>query len=148
MRLAIVVDRRWAGGVVLGSTFPNIKVRDEAFGLTRYTSGYRERGLVSAWASENHDYWSRLQLIVNHARTFVFPEFQGAGIGVRAHSLLPREGLELWEAKYGNGTIGFDTLCTSTTSRMFVENGWELSRPDQRLLKGSKLIILVACCLR
>jgi len=95
-------------------------------GLTAFTHGYRERGLVSPWASENREYWERLQLIINHARTFVFPTFQGCGLGVRALALLPTQGRSLWEDRYGPGVIAFDTHCTSPTSRLFAENGWRL----------------------
>ena len=126
LRLALVLDGEWAGGTVLGSPFPNIKARDEAFGLTQYTHGYRDRGLVSPWASENREYWDRLQLIVNHARTFIFPAFQGMGLGVSALAILPTAGRRLWEERYGQGVIGFDTHCTSPTSRLFLDNGWEL----------------------
>jgi hypothetical protein len=126
LRLALVVEGKWAGGTVLGSPFPNIGARDEAFGLTAYTRGYRARGLVSPWASENYEYWSRLQLIVNHARTFIFPAFHGSGLGISAVGLLPTQGKRLWEARYGPGVIGFDTHCTSSTSRLFLDNGWKL----------------------
>jgi hypothetical protein len=126
LRLALIYRGQWAGGTVLGSPFPNVGARDVAFGLTKYTVGYRERGLISPWASENRDYWDRLQHIVNHARTFVFPLFQGAGLGVRAVSLLPTEARELWQAKYCDEVIGFDTHCTSPTSRLFLDNSWEL----------------------
>lgn len=126
MRLALVVDGLWAGGTVLGSPFPNIGARDEAFGLTQYTRGFQQRGLISPWASENRAYWDRLQLIVNHARTFIFPQFHGRGLGVGALSLLPTRGKEMWEARYGEGVLGFDTHCTSSTSRLFIDNGWEL----------------------
>jgi GNAT superfamily N-acetyltransferase len=126
MRLAISVRGEWAGGVVLGSTFPGIGARDEALGLRDYLRGYRQRGLVSAWAGENRDYWSRLQGVVNHARTFVFPDFQGEGIGVKAHALLLTRGRELWEERYPGRVWALDTLCTSSDSRMFLDNGWEL----------------------
>jgi hypothetical protein len=126
LRLAVVHKGEWAGGTVLGSPFPNIGARDEAFGLTAFTRGYRERGLVSPWASENREYWDRLQGIVNHARTFVFPQFQGLGLGVRVVSMLPSEGREYWESAYAGPVVGFDTHCTSPTSRLFLDNGWEL----------------------
>ena len=126
MRLAIVRRSDWAGGIVLGSTFPNILVRDEALDLRQHVEGYRERGLVSPWASENHAYWTRLQGIVNHARTFVFPSHQGDGVGVDAHATLLDEGLGHWEDRYGSAWA-FDTLCTSSTSRMFKANGWTLA---------------------
>jgi hypothetical protein len=69
MRLLIVENGQWAGGIVLGSTFPNIDVRDEALGLKRHVRNHHLRGLRSPWARENVPYWSRLQLVVNHART-------------------------------------------------------------------------------
>jgi hypothetical protein len=50
MRLAIIFKGEWVGGIVLGSTFPNIRPRDEAFGLTKFIKNWRERGLVSPWA--------------------------------------------------------------------------------------------------
>ncbi len=126
MRLALYFQGEWAGGMVLGSPFPNIGPRDEAFGLTAFTRGYRERGLVSPWAAENTEYWDGLQRIVNHARTFVFPRFQGYGLGVKALELLPTQGRELWETKYQTDVAGFDTHCTSPTSRLFLDNGWVL----------------------
>jgi hypothetical protein len=126
MRLAIIEDGKWVGGIVLGSTFPNIRVRDEAFGLRKYIEGWRERGLKSPWARENTAYWSALQKIVNHARTFIFPRFQGAGRGIRAHRLLLTEGVALWKAKYQDEVIGLDTLCTHPDSRLFKDNGWIL----------------------
>jgi len=126
MRLAIVMNGEWIGGIVLGSTFPNIRPRDDAFGLTKFIENWRERGLVSPWARENQDYWMRLQLIVNHARTFIFPKFQGQGLGVRAHALLLTEGVWLWEGYYGSPVYGFDTLCTHPNSRLFADNGWIL----------------------
>lgn len=141
MRLCIWLDREWAGGIVLGSTFPAIAVRDAAFDLSRHARGYRERGLVSAWASENRAYWDRLQTIVNHARTFVFPEFRGREVAVRAHAKLLTQGRQLWEAQYGGPISGFDNLCTTPTSRMFSDNGWSYvgrtkgySRDSTRLL--------------
>jgi hypothetical protein len=126
LRLAIVSDAQWTGGIVLGSTFPNIRARDDAFGLTRFISGWQDRGLISPWASENTDYWSRLQAIVNHARTFVFPSFNGASLGVRAHRELLGSGLRHWTDRYGGRVHGLDTLCTHPTSRLFLDNGWTL----------------------
>ena len=125
MRLSVVEGGEWVGGIVLGSPFPNLRPRDDAFDLTRHALNWRERGLVSPWARENRDYWSRLQLIVNQARTFVFPSAQGRGIGVRAHALLETQGRALWNDVYGPA-IGFDTLCTESTSRLFSDNGWRL----------------------
>jgi GNAT superfamily N-acetyltransferase len=126
MRLAIRTPEGWAGGVVLGSPFPNIAVRDRAIGLREHAVGWRERGLTSPWASENREYWDSLQSVVNHARTFVFPTFQGKGVGVEAHRLLLDAGRDLWEARYKAPIKAFDTLCTSNDSRMFLENGWSL----------------------
>jgi len=126
MRLAIVSQGEWVGGMVLGSTFPNIRPRDEAFGLTQFLKNWRERGLVNVWSRENHEYWDNLQLIVNHARTFIFPKFQGNGLGVQAHALLLTEGVRLWEERYGGPVYGFDTLCTHPNSRLFADNGWQL----------------------
>jgi GNAT superfamily N-acetyltransferase len=141
MRLCIWESGAWAGGIVLGSTFPAIAVRDEAFGLQRFARDYRARGLVSAWASENREYWDRLQHIVNHARTFVFPAFRGSGIAVAAHKKLLTQGRRLWEQQYGTTIAGFDNLCTTATSRMFGDNGWSYvgltkgySRDPNRLL--------------
>jgi len=126
MRLAIVKDKEWVGDIVLGSTFPNIRPRDEAFGLTKFIKDWKERGLVSPWAWENREYWDRLQAIVNHARTFIFPKFQNNGLGVAAHALLLTQGVKLWEERYGNPVYGFDTLCTHPNSRLFADNGWIL----------------------
>lgn len=126
MRLAITYHNEWIGGIVLGSTFPNIKARDEAFGLTKYTKGYKKKGLVSPWARENKAYWDRLQLIVNHARTFIFPKFQGNGLGIASLSLLLTTGRRIWEERYNVSICGFDTLCTHPTSRLFKDNRWKL----------------------
>ncbi len=126
MRLAVTNGRDWLGGIVLGSTFPNIAVRDEAFGLSQHIRNTKARGLISPFAAENRDYWDRLQKIVNHARTFVFPAFQGSGIGIEMHRLLLTEGRAIWEAAYNECICGFDTLCTHSKSRLFLENGWTL----------------------
>lgn len=126
MRLAIIEEGVWVGGIVLGSTFPNIKVRDEFFGLRKHIENWRERGLRSPWARENAEYWRELQKIVNHARTFIFPRFQGAGRGIRAHRLLLTEGIALWKEKYHDEVIGLDTLSLPMESRLFRDNGWVL----------------------
>lgn len=126
LRLGVVVDGEWAGGIVLGSPFPNIQPRDDALGLTRWVKNWQERGLVSPWARENTEYWSRLQLVVNHARTYIFPDFEGAGVGVEAHRALVRRGLSLWRKKYSTDVKALDTLCTHPESRLFLDNGWKL----------------------
>lgn len=125
MRLAVVCRGRWVGGIMLGSTFPNLRPRDDAFGLTKWVVSWQERGLVSPWAAENHEYWRRLQQVVNQARAFVFPGEAGGGIGIRAHALLETEGLHHWESRYERAA-GFDTLCDHDSSRLFTENGWRL----------------------
>lgn len=126
MRLAIINMKTWIGGIVLGSPFPNIDARDRFLGLKRYVVNFKERGLKSPWARENHAYWSRLQRIVNHARTFVFPAFQGKGFGVNAHKLLLTEGIKLWENKYHDKVAAIDTLCDHGDSKLFLANGWTL----------------------
>ena len=120
-----MAEGQWIGGVVLGSPFPNIRPRDDAFGISRYARNLADRGLENAWARENRDYWDRLQLVVNQARAFVFPQFAGKGLGIKMHRLLETQGRRLWEAKYGT-LAGFDTLCTEPTSRLFGDNGWTL----------------------
>ena len=124
MRLAIMLNNKWAGGIVLGSTFPNIDVRDRSVGLKSFVVNYKSRGLKSAWARENREYWGRLQRIVNHARTFVFPSFQGQGVGTRAHRILLTQGVRLWEQKYGDKVAALDTLCDHGDSKLFLVNGW------------------------
>lgn len=124
MRLAVVHDGHWVGGVVLGSTFPNVDVRDRALGLKVYISGFASRGLSNPWSGKNHAYWNCLQSIVNHARTFVFPEFQGRGLGKEAHRLLLRDGIRLWEIKYKQRVYALDTLCDHSDSGLFLANGW------------------------
>jgi len=126
MRLALTNGREWVGGVVLGSTFPNMAPRDDAFGLTKFIHDTRRRGLISPFAAENRLYWDSLQKIVNHARTFIFPAFQGEGLGIEAHSLLLKEGRQIWQERYDCDVHGFDTLCTHPGSRLFCENGWSL----------------------
>lgn len=124
MRLLIVEHGRWLGGIVLGSTFPNIDCRDEALDLKRYVRGAQTRGLRSAWCAENREYWDRLQTIVNHARTFVFPSAQGRGVGVEAHRILPSEGLDYWKRWYPGEVSALDTLCDDGDSGLFRRNGW------------------------
>lgn len=110
VRLAIVEDGQWVGGIVLGSTFPNVLVRDESVGLRKFVKNYKRRGLNSPWSRENKPYWRNLQRVVNHARTFVFPQFQGKGVGVRSHGLLLSEGVKMWEQKYHDKVNTFAKL--------------------------------------
>src|SRR5713226_570320 len=124
MRLAIVEDGEWVGGIVLGSTFPNILVRDESVGLRKFVTNYKKRGLASPWSRKNLQYWKNLQKVVNHARTFVFPQFQGKGIGIRAHKVLLTKGVNMWEHKYRDQVYALDTLCTADESKLFLLNGW------------------------
>jgi GNAT superfamily N-acetyltransferase len=124
MRLAVSLQGHWVGGVVLGSTFPNIDVRDEILGMKIYVRDVASRGLRNPWSSGNRLYWDTLQTIVNHARTFVFPEFQGQGIGIRTHKALLSSGIRLWEMKYSQKVYALDTLCDQTDSGLFVKNGW------------------------
>lgn len=109
MRLAVIENGEWMGGIVLGSPFPNLRPRDDAFGLTKYVRDWKDRGLDNPWVRENHLYWSKLQLVVNQARAFVFPDLRGSRIGIRSHALLETEGRAMWEATYGR-LAGFDTL--------------------------------------
>ena len=141
MRLLIVEAGKWVGGIVIGSTFPNIDVRDSALGLKPYVCGYKARNLRSPWARENWEYWNRLQKIVNHARTFVFPKHQGRGLGVRSHRILLTQGRMLWEERYDEKVAAFDTLCDAKDSSLFLLNGWSYvgrtagfeSDPSQKL---------------
>lgn len=125
MRLLILNDGQWVGGIVLGSTFPNVECRDVAFDLKRYVRETSARGLSSPWSWRNHVYWSRLQAVVNHARTFIFPSMQGRGIGVEAHGLLLSAGVDHWRTWYPGPVIGLDTLCDHADSGLFYRNGWE-----------------------
>jgi hypothetical protein len=125
LRLAVVKERDWVGGLVLGSPFPNLRPRDDAFGLTKHVQNWRDRGLANPWSAENEAYWHRLQQVANHARSYVFPEYQGHGLGVAAQGLLESVGRRHWETIYGP-VAGFDTLCTDPTSRLFSDNGWML----------------------
>lgn len=125
MRLAIVADGNWVGGVVLGSTFPNVGCRDEALGLKQFVQGRDRASSRSPWAAENTGYWSALQGVVNHARTFVFPEFQGRGIGISAHELLPTMGINVWRQRYAEPVWALDTLCDQGDSGLFRRNGWQ-----------------------
>jgi GNAT superfamily N-acetyltransferase len=127
MRLAILWNGAWAGGIVLGSTFPNIEVRDELLGFKPYVRNLRARGLQNPWSRENTEYWSALQTVVNHARTFVFPSFQGQGIGKQAHAELLNKGIQLWERQYKCHVFALDTLCDSSDSGLFLSNGWVLA---------------------
>lgn len=146
MRLAIIHKNKWAGGIVLGSTFPNIEVRDRFVGLKKYVQNVKDRGLKNPWAKENTDYWQRLQKIVNHARTFVFPNFQGFGIATKAHNLLLTEGIKIWENKYKDKVAALDTLCDHGDSKLFLKNDWTLvgetkgygSNPKAKFSKNSE----------
>lgn len=145
LRLVVTNGCSWIGGVVLGSTFPNMACRDEAFGLKKFIRNTQDRGLVSPFASENRPYWGNLQKIVNHARTFVFPEFQGNGLGIKTHAELLKDGRDIWEKRYKTRIHGFDTLCTHPKSRLFHENGWVLvgrtrgySRDPNKVLSSRK----------
>jgi len=89
-----------------------------------YVRDFLTRGLKNPWSSANTLYWSALQTIVNHARTFVFPEFQGQGIGIRTHEALLSCGIKLWEKKYSDKVYALDTLCDHADSGLFVRNGW------------------------
>ena len=126
MRIAAFSDREWVGGIVLGSTFPNILVRDEALGLRKHVASWKKRGLRSPWSRENTAYWSALQTIVNHARTFIFPRYQAHGLGIAAHRRLLTEGIPIWKRRYPGRVTGIDTLCTHEDSRLFKDNGWQL----------------------
>jgi hypothetical protein len=126
MRLAITCDKQWVGGIVLGSPFPNILVRDEAIGLRKYVTNYKLRGLKNPWSRDNVDYWTKLQQVVNHARTFIFPKFQGKGIGIRAHGVLLGQGIKMWQHKYHDRVRALDTLCTAAESKLFLLNGWKM----------------------
>src|SRR5438067_13823761 len=57
MRLAIIEDGQWVGGIVLGSTFPNILVRDKDVGLRKFVTNYKKRGLKNPWTRDNKLYW-------------------------------------------------------------------------------------------
>ena len=43
LRLCVYEGDVWIGGVVLGSTFPNIEVRDQELGLKRFVQGGKPR---------------------------------------------------------------------------------------------------------
>ncbi|MCI0562634.1 MAG: DUF4338 domain-containing protein, partial [Nitrososphaera sp.] len=120
----VMQDNQWVGGIVLGSTFPNVGVRDQALGLKVYTTGFASRGLKNPWSARNRAYWECLQKIVNHARTFIFPEFQGRGLGKEAHRILLTTGVALWERKYQQRVYALDTLCDHSDSGLFLANGW------------------------
>jgi len=124
VRLAIIHRSCWVGGIVLGSTFPNVGVRDQALGLKIYVSGFAARGLRNPWSGENDAYWNCLQTIVNHARTFIFPAFQGRGLGKEAHRSLVTSGIKIWERKYRAKVYALDTLCDHSDSGLFLSNGW------------------------
>jgi GNAT superfamily N-acetyltransferase len=122
----LYADEVWIGGIVLGSTFPNIDVRDEFLGLKAFVWGFRKKRLRNPWCRENTAYWSALQHVVNHARTFIFPRFQGQGLGVAAHRELLRTGLIHWERRYQQKIAALDTLCTHNDSQLFLRNSWRL----------------------
>lgn len=126
LRLCVYSDDVWVGGIVLGSTFPNIEVRDQFLGLKAFVKDFRLRGLSNPWSQENSKYWSALQHVVNHARTFIFPRFQGQGLGIAAHRELLNTGLSHWERRYQEKVAALDTLCTHDDSKLFARNYWKL----------------------
>lgn len=126
LRLCVYDRDTWVGGIVLGSTFPNIDVRDQELGFKTLVTGVRRRGLKNPWVRENEPYWSALQYVVNHARTFIFPQFQGRGLGIAAHAELLNTGLLHWERRYRQPVLALDTLCTHSDSKLFSRNGWKL----------------------
>jgi len=139
IRLCIYERSTWVGGIVLGSTFANVDVRDQALGLKQLVQNTRARGIRHPWSRENHAYWNCLQHVVNHARTFIFPPFQRRGLGKLAHRELLRTGVCHWERRYAERVLALDTLCTHCDSKLFTSNGWQLvgrtkgytSDPDQ-----------------
>ncbi len=126
LRLCVYEGDVWVGGIVLGSTFPNIEVRDSELGLKKHVRDVARRGLNNPWSRGNRDYWQALQHVVNHARTFIFPRFQGHGLGIAAHRELLRSGLRHWERRYQERVAALDTLCTHSDSKLFSKNGWTL----------------------
>lgn len=58
--------------------------------------------------------------------TFIFPKYQGKGLGIKTHSLLLSKGTKIWEEKYNDKIYGFDTLDNRPNSRLFLNNGWEM----------------------
>jgi hypothetical protein len=108
------------------STFPNIDVRDSELGLKKFVRDAASRGLNNPWSRDNRGYWQALQHVVNHARTFIFPCFQGHGLGIAAHRELLRSGLRHWERRYQERAAALDTLCTHSDSKLFSQNRWKL----------------------
>ena len=140
MRLMVIMNNTWIGGIVLGSPFPNILVRDEALGLRVFITDYKDRNLSNPWSSRNVPYWKSLQKIVNHARAFVFPKYQGAGLGIRSQSLLFTQGVRLWEEKYKDEVFAFDNLCDKGDSKLFLYNGWTLVGTTKGYTSSSETI--------
>ncbi len=140
MRLAVMMNNSWIGGIVLGSPFPNIFVRDEALGLRKFVNDYKARNLKNPWVRENFLYWKSLQTIVNHARAFIFPKYQGAGLGIKSQSLLFNQGVKLWEDKYNSKIYAFDNLCNKGDSKLFLYNGWTLVGETKGYSSSSEIV--------
>lgn len=125
MRLLVMnSDGWWVGGIVLGSPFPNVHERDVALGLKTHVKKAIAQGL-HPWSRANVAYWTELQTVVNHARTFVFPDFQGQGVGIRSHQILLSLGIKRWKRRYPGPVKALDTLCDASDSGLFRRNGWD-----------------------
>jgi hypothetical protein len=58
-----------------------------------------------------------------------------------AMSLTLRRGRILWEQRYDDPIWALDTLCTSSDSRMFLANGWELVGRTAGYSRDPKLLL-------
>jgi GNAT superfamily N-acetyltransferase len=120
LRLMVFERDSWVGGFVLRGTIPHVTCRDKFFGLYRF----RRRGRFPAARS---GYWRRLNEIVNIGRIFVFPEFQGMGIGAGIVRLASSCSKTYWKNMYDAPVRGLDCLDLAPPqhARIFTDNGWQ-----------------------
>jgi hypothetical protein len=117
---------------VLRNTIPHVTCRDQFFRLYSFRHGGR-------FPSARSKYWQLLNQIVNIGRIFVFPEFQGMGIGISIVGLAETTAIAYWRDIYDSKVKGLDCLDLATPkhAKIFTENGWAyLGRTTGNSRKG------------
>jgi hypothetical protein len=120
LRLMLLDDSRWVGGLIIRNALPIVQCRDEFFGINQF----RKSGRIPKSGSP---YWDKLNRIVNMARAFIFEEFQGLGYGTKMIQLLETDAVKIWKRKYGFLPIGYDCLDNAPPekAKIFLNNGWD-----------------------
>ena len=134
LRLVAHESGAWVGGFVLRSTIPHVACRDRFFELY----AHEKRG---RFASSDSAYWRELNEIVNIGRIFVFPDFQGRGVGVAIVRIAESTAKKFWRELYQTRVRGLDCLdlAPPDKARIFTENGWTfLGRTSGHSRKGRR----------